>query len=102
VQLDQDKLQGMVEARMVFKSGSSMQITWIWCYAPEGTALGEAKKVFIWENMNVTVPDEYKNRYAELILKHHDVVSQNKHDLGRCETMLHDICLKSNEPIYVS
>jgi hypothetical protein len=30
--------------------------------APEATALGEPKKVFILENMNVTVPDEYKDR----------------------------------------
>jgi hypothetical protein len=51
--------------------------------------------------MNVTVPDEYKDRYPELILKHQDVIIRNKHDLGRGKTMLHDICLKSNELIYV-
>ena len=51
--------------------------------------------------MNLDVPDEYRERYADLILKHHDVVSQHKHDLGKCKTMLHDIALKSNEPIYV-
>jgi hypothetical protein len=57
--------------------------------------------VFILENMNVTVPDEHKDRYAELILKHHDVICRNKHDLGSCKTMLHHICLKNNEPIYM-
>jgi hypothetical protein len=52
------------------------------------------KKVIIMENMNVTASDEYKDRYAKLILKHHDVISQNKHDPSRCKAILNDIYLK--------
>jgi hypothetical protein len=69
--------------------------------ALESTVLRESKKAIILENMNETVPEEYKDRYAELYLKHNDVISQNKHGIGRCTMMLHDICLKSNEPIYI-
>jgi hypothetical protein len=68
--------------------------------APLATTLGEAKKALILENINVKDPDECKDRSAELILKNHDVISQNKHYLGRFKTILHNICLKSNEPIY--
>ena len=67
--------------------------------APEATALEEAKKKYILDNMNVDVPDQFKERYADLILEHLDVISQHKHDIGRCKTMLHDI--SRNEPIYI-
>ena len=105
VELNRDELIGHVE------NGLDLQIrqlnpvyvnTVLEETAPAATALGEAKKRFILEKMNLDVPEEYRERYAELLLKHHDVISQHKHDLGRCKTMLHDICLKSNEPIYVS
>ena len=69
--------------------------------APEATALGEAKKKYILENMNIDVREEFKERYADLILKHHYMISQHKHKLDRCKTMFYDIILRSNEPIYI-
>jgi hypothetical protein len=36
-----------------------------------------------------------------LLLKHHEAISQDKFDLGRTDTLMHEIALKSNEPIYV-
>jgi hypothetical protein len=37
----------------------------------------------------------------DLLLKHHEVISDNKYDLGKCSTATHDIELKSETPIYV-
>jgi hypothetical protein len=36
-----------------------------------------------------------------LLLKHHEAISQDKFDLGHTDTLMHEIALKSNEPIYV-
>ena len=47
------------------------------------------------------VPREYKSRYLNLLLRNHDVISANKYDLGKCSTAMHDIELKSKEPIYI-
>jgi hypothetical protein len=104
VQLDRDELLGMIEntcGLQVRQLNADYVNLVLEQTAPEATALGEAKKAFILENINVTVPDEYNDRYAELILKHHYVISRDKLNLGRCKTILHDICQKSKEPIYV-
>ena len=42
-----------------------------------------------------------KQKYLDLLLKHHEVISDNKYDLGKCSTAMHDIELKSETPIYV-
>ena len=104
VKLEREEIIGMIEnmhGLQMRQLNAQYVNTVLEQTAPEATALGEAKKKYILDNMNIDVPEEYKERYAELILKHHDVISQHKHDLGRCKTMLHDISLKSNEPIYV-
>jgi hypothetical protein len=36
-----------------------------------------------------------------VILKNHEAVSQNKFDLGRTDTLMHEIVLKTPEPMYV-
>ena len=51
--------------------------------------------------MNLTVPDEFKSDYLAVILKNHECISRHKFDLGRTETLLHEISLKSEEPVYV-
>ena len=64
--------------------------------------LSEAKKKFITENAKLdTVPEKFRSKYLQLLLKYHEAISQHKFDLGRSETLLHDIALKSEEPIYV-
>ena len=63
--------------------------------------LSEEKKKFIFENVNLTVPDEFKSDYLAVILKNHECISRHKFDLGRTETLLHEISLKSEEPVYV-
>ena len=64
--------------------------------------LSEAKRKFITSNAKLeTVPEKYRNRYLQLLLKYHEAISQDKFDLGRSETLMHDIALKSEEPVYV-
>ena len=61
----------------------------------------EEKKKFIFENVNLTVPNKFKSDYHAVILKNHECISQHKFDLGRTEMLLHKILLKSEEPVYV-
>jgi hypothetical protein len=42
-----------------------------------------------------------KKRYMDLLVEHNDVFSLEKSDLGRSNTLLHEIHLKTPEPIYV-
>jgi hypothetical protein len=56
---------------------------------------------FIKENANLNVPIEYKEQYMKLLIEHHDVFSDNKYDLGRATTLMHDIELTDTTPIYV-
>jgi hypothetical protein len=37
----------------------------------------------------------------KVILKNHEAVSENKFDLGRTDTLMHEIPLKTSEPINV-
>ena len=63
--------------------------------------LTEEKKKFIFENVNLTVPDKFKSDYLAVMLKNHECISRHKFDLGRTETLLQEISLKSEEPVYV-
>lgn len=68
----------------------------------EPTPISPEKKKFILANLNLQqIPDQFKDRYKRVILKHHEAISQHKLDLGRTNTLLHDIELRSPEPIYV-
>jgi hypothetical protein len=47
------------------------------------------------------VPEQFQAKYRNLLFKHHEAISQNKFDLGRTGTLMHEIALKTQEPIYV-
>jgi hypothetical protein len=47
------------------------------------------------------VPEQYQQQYLKLLLQNHKAVSQDKFDLGRTNTLMHEIALKTEEPIYV-
>ena len=53
------------------------------------------------DNVNLTVPDNVRQRYLDVILKNHECISCHKFDLGRTETLLHEILLKTDKPINV-
>ena len=67
-----------------------------------GEQLTEAKRKFIIENANLShVPSELRQKYLDVILKHHAAISRDSADLGRTETLLHDIEFRDRDPVYV-
>ena len=53
----------------------------------------EEKRKFKKEMANLNVPEEFRQRYIDLLLKHHQVISSDKNNLGQCGTFYHDIQL---------
>jgi hypothetical protein len=52
------------------------------------------------EHANINVPSSYKSKYQNLLLKHFNIVSIDKSDLGGVKNIFHKIHLKDNEPVY--
>jgi hypothetical protein len=46
------------------------------------------------------LPVEYKERYINILHKHHDALSVKKFDLGLAKDFMHKIHLKANDPLY--
>ena len=68
----------------------------------EVKAPSQAKLKFIREKANLDqIPPDFKEDYLKLLIKNHEAISQHKFDLGRASTLMHDIDLRSNEPVYV-
>jgi len=63
--------------------------------------LSPQKRQIIEQTVNLNVQDQFREQYFKVILKNHEAVSQNKFDLGRTDTLMHEIALKTSEPIYV-
>ena len=63
--------------------------------------ISDEKKQFILNNCVLNVPEEFKSRYVQVLIDNHEAISESKHDLGRTDTLMHEITLKTNEPIYV-
>jgi len=45
------------------------------------------------------VPEQFRQKYLNLLLKNHEAISQDKFDLGHTDTLMHEIALKTLEPI---
>jgi hypothetical protein len=63
--------------------------------------ISSAKRQFIEQTVHLNVPEQFRKQYLKVILKNHEAVSQKKFDLGRTDTLMHEIALKTQEPIYV-
>jgi len=63
--------------------------------------LSAKKRQFIEENVKLQVPEQFCQKYLNLLLKNHEAISQDKFDLGRTDTLMHEIALKTMEPVYV-
>jgi hypothetical protein len=50
--------------------------------------------------IHLDVPDEYKDKYLDLIFKHKRIISVSKADLGRSKHYHHRIHLKDHHPVY--
>ena len=68
---------------------------------PPAKILTQEKRKYIAEHATLNVPEQFKKKYLDLLMKHHEVISDNKYDLGKCSTAMHDIEMKSENPIYV-
>ena len=51
---------------------------------PPAKPLIAVKRQYILEHATLNVPEEFKQKYLYLLLKHHRVISDNKFDLGKC------------------
>jgi len=49
---------------------------------------------------HLNMPNEYKQRYIDILYKHQAAISVNKMDLGRAKNFTHKIHLKDNNPVY--
>ena len=58
------------------------------------------QKLEFLSHIKITVPAEEQNSYTKLLLKHHDVFSATKNDLGLASNLKHRIDLKDKEPTY--
>ena len=54
----------------------------------------------IMEHAHIKVPASYISKYRNLLLKHFNIMSIDKSDLGRVKNFFHKIHLKDNEPVY--
>jgi hypothetical protein len=61
----------------------------------------EQKKKFILETVKMQVPEQLHQQYLDVLLCHHEAISKDKFDLGRTDTLMHIIALKTQEPIYI-
>ncbi len=48
----------------------------------------------------IKAPKEWKQRYLDLIMRYHDVVSKDKFDLGKTDVIKHKIVMKDDVPIH--
>jgi len=60
-----------------------------------------ARKNKLKEMIKLEVPKEYKERYEQLLLKHHAAFSLDKSDLGYCDLLRHQLVMKTPEPVFV-
>jgi tetrahydrodipicolinate N-succinyltransferase len=63
--------------------------------------LSAKKNQFIVESVKLHVPEKYQQHYLKLLLHNHEAVCQDKFNLGRTDTLLHKIALKTDETIYI-
>ncbi len=49
---------------------------------------------------NLNVPNEFKDKYVDILYKHQKAISANKYDLGLASHYKHKIHLKDNSPVY--
>ncbi|PCJ23617.1 MAG: hypothetical protein COA94_08140, partial [Rickettsiales bacterium] len=63
--------------------------------------LSAAKRILINEVViRSKIPQQYRQRYTALLSKYSDIISESPHDLGHCAAVVHDIKLRSDEPVY--
>jgi len=52
------------------------------------------------QKAHLNVPDQYRQKYIDILFKHQAAISVNKMDLGHAKNFTHKIHLKDNNPVY--
>ena len=68
---------------------------------PDCPPISASKSAYVFNNIQITVPESERQAYVDLISKNHDVFSSNENDLGCANHYKHKINLKTDQPIYV-
>ncbi len=55
-----------------------------WLTLSPAKPLTAAKRQYILKKATLNVPDSFKLKYLDLLLKYHKVISDNKYNLGKC------------------
>jgi hypothetical protein len=63
--------------------------------------MGGPKSPAFFQMCNLEVQSDYKEKYQALLTKHREIFSLSKSDLGFCDTVLHKLFMKTEEPVYV-
>jgi hypothetical protein len=49
---------------------------------------------------NLQIPEDFREKYIDILFKHQDAISLDKHDLGLARNYKHKIHLKNEDPVY--
>ncbi len=52
------------------------------------------------QKAHLKVPEQFKNKYLDILFKHQAAISINKFDLGRAKNFTHKIYHKDDDPVY--
>ena len=66
---------------------------------PSPPSPARAKQIL--QDVTLTVPEQFKQQYLNLLLQNHDIFSVDKNDLGRANNFTHKIDLKNKAPVYI-
>ena len=100
IQLERNTFLGFIENIEDFEI-DRFQVEKLCVITENKQVLTKEKRQYLLDNLKVNAPTEEKQKYVDLILKHHTVFSYGKNDLGRADILQHEIRLKTKEPIYV-
>lgn len=69
--------------------------------AAPATALNVKDRQALIDKLHIEAPAEWRQRYIDLIMRYHDVVSKDKYDLGHASVIKHSIRMRDKEPVHV-
>ena len=70
------------------------------CPGRQRPTLTKEKENFIRTKVNLRCPQEWREKYVQLLLELHEAVAGNDFDIGECDLITHKVRLKNQEPIH--
>ncbi len=72
-----------------------------WTQKPLASHLLPQKKKFITETVHLIVPEPYWHWYLDVLWANQDFIGTIKFDPEKTDTLLHEILLKTEDPVYI-